>query len=416
MRLIFKLIKNYKFRLLVLLITTGLISYICLLSFNESLLMFDDQSAFVRAGLADKLIIYFDEAIAGEKEISKLNEIVSEVKALEDVEGLSTLLPREFYLYDKSKNLIFACDVYEQIYNENYQFDLAEGRLPRKDSNEVLISEDGKNYYGTGDVIHTEILYFEQNYKDDGETDYSERKYKQPAELTVVGIIKNESTCMSPFPGGSPVDLFGRKVSESSGEESPLIISYGCRDVNGELLKQDDEYQLEQQVLIAELNASYSLSEAKEHIDKIIRGYGKVKTGYEIIEDDIESNWDVFRPYIVYGSVALFLVTVSMVSMYIFQIKRGMKALVSYYICGSTWNSIIVKICLINILATLLGYWGGEIIVKIVNSPFKDFTLLTSAKLITIVLIISIQFITSLAFFLSVHKMSPVDIRRREDE
>ena len=397
-------------------LTTCAVSYLCLCFFNESLPVIENHRAFVRAGLVDKLIITFDETATSEQEINNLRNIISDVKALEDVDNLSTFLPREIVLYDKSTDTSFLCDIYEQIYNENYRFELAEGRLPQKGTNEVLISEDGENVYRLGDVIHTEILDEERHYNADGELDHVESKYSQPSELTVVGILKNGSDILSPYPGSSPIDLFGRKVSESSSVGLPLIVSYGCTDLNGKLLEHDYGDHFQSQVLVVKLNGDSSVSEAKEHIDSLIHGYGNISTGYEIVEKDINSKWVIFRPYIVYGSVVLFLMTITMVSMYIFQIKRGMKALISYYICGSTWKNIIAKICLINVIVTILGYLCGLIFVKIMSSPFNDFVLPRSAKLITLILILLIQLITSFAFFLSVYQISPVDIKRREDE
>lgn len=416
MRFILKLIDNNRYRLLILFLTTCAVSYLCLCFFYESLPAIGNHRAFVRAGLVDKLIITFDETATSDQEINNLSNIISDVKALEDVDDLSTFLPREIFLYDKSTDKTFLCDIYEQIHNENYRFELSEGRLPQKGTNEVLISEDGKNAYRLGDVIHTEILDEERHYNADGELDHIESKYSQPAELTVVGILKNGSDILSPYPGPSPIDLFGRKVTESSSVGLPLIISYGCKDLNGDPLEHDYGDHFQSQVLVVKLNGDHSVSEAKEHIAGLVHGFGNVSTGYEIIETDINSKWVIFRPYIVYGSVVLFLMTITMVSMYIFQIKRGMKALISYYICGSTWKNIIAKICLINIFVTVLGYFCGLIFVKIMTSPFDDFVLPRSAKFITLILILLIQLITSLAFFLSVYRISPVDIKRREDE
>lgn len=416
MRLFLKLLDNNRIRLFIILIMTCSVSFLCLSFFNEFFPIFEKHEAFVRAGLIDKLIICFDDVSSSNHDRNKLNDIISDVKSLDAVNDFSTLLPREILLYDKSTNYAFVCDIYDQDFNENYQFELAEGRLPTKGTNEVLISEDGKSVYGIGDVIHTEILYYEQHNNDEGDADYSERKYSQPSELTIVGVLKNKSKIMSPYGCESPIDIFGRKVTESSEPDTPLIISYGCKDIDGNILKHDYGDPFEIQVLVVVLNKNYSSSEAKEQINKLIHNYGSVRSGYEIIEKDINSNWDIFRPYIVYGSVVLFLMIITMVSMYVFQIKRGMKALISYYICGSTWNNVIAKVCLMNIVVTLLGYVFGIVITEINNIPFKDYILLNSAKLVTLILILLIQIITSLIFFLSVYRLSPIEIKRHEDE
>lgn len=416
MKLIIKLIDNNRFRLLVLLVTTCIVSFLSISFFDELLPVFENHRAFIRAGLVDKLIVWFDDTAINDHDRKKVNDIISDVNALDEVNGLSTFVPREIVLFDKETNFAFTCDIYEQHYNENYQFDLAEGRLPEKGTNEVLISEDGKSVYGIGDTIHTEVLYIETHYTKDGDVDYYERKYIQPAELTVVGVLKNDSNILSPYDCDSPIDIFGRKANESSETESPLIISYGCRDINGNPLAHDYGSFFELQVLIVELNEEYSVSEAKEHINKLLHGYGNVNTGYEIIESDIKYNWDVFRPYVVYGSAVLFLMIITMVSMYVFQIKQGMKALISYYICGSSWKCIVLKICLVNISVTALGIVCGLLLVKINYAPFVDFVLMKSAVLVTLIIILLIQCITSMIFFLGVNKVSPIDIKRREDE
>ena len=415
-KLIIKLIDNNRFRLLVLLVTTCIVSFLSISFFDELLPVFENHRAFIRAGLVDKLIVWFDDTAINDHDRKKVNDIISDVNALDEVNGLSTFVPREIVLFDKETNFAFTCDIYEQHYNENYQFDLAEGRLPEKGTNEVLISEDGKSVYGIGDTIHTEVLYIETHYTKDGDVDYYERKYIQPAELTVVGVLKNDSNILSPYDCDSPIDIFGRKANESSETESPLIISYGCRDINGNPLAHDYGSFFELQVLIVELNEEYSVSEAKEHINKLLHGYGNVNTGYEIIESDIKYNWDVFRPYVVYGSAVLFLMIITMVSMYVFQIKQGMKALISYYICGSSWKCIVLKICLVNISVTALGIVCGLLLVKINYAPFVDFVLMKSAVLVTLIIILLIQCITSMIFFLGVNKVSPIDIKRREDE
>lgn len=415
-KLFFKLIDNNRLRLFVLLITTCIVSFLSISFFNELLPVFENHRAFIRAGLVDRLIVWLDDTAINEHDRNKVNDIISEVNALDEVNSLSTFVPREIVLFDKKTNLTFTCDIYEQHYNENYQFDLVEGRLPEKGTNEVLISEDGKSVYGIGDTIYTEVLYIEKHYTTDGDIDYFERKYSQPAELTVVGILKNDSNIMSPYDCDSPIGVFGRKANESSGTESPLIISYGCRDVNGNTLAHDYGNFFELQVLIVELNEGHSVSEAKEHINMLLHGYGNVNTGYEIIESDIKYNWDVFRPYAVYGSAVLFLMIITMISMYVFQIKQGMKALISYYICGSSWKTIVLKICLVNISVTVLGIVCGLLLVKINYAPFADFVLVKSAVLITLIIVLLIQCITSLIFFLGVNKVSPIDIKRREDE
>lgn len=415
-RFVFRIIDSNRYRLLVLFVTTCIVSFLCVSFFNDLLPVVENHRAFVRAGISDKLIICFDDTATNEHDSKVVEDIIANVKVLDEVSSLSTFAPREEILFDKGTNLILLCDFYDQCYNENYQFDLAEGRLPEKGTNEVLISEDGKSVYRIGDQIHTEVLTYEKIYTAEGVFDHYESNYSQPAVLTVVGILKNDSKIMSPYGCDSPIDIYGRQVSESSGSESPLIISYGFKDIYGDSLANNYGYSFEKQVLIVELNDNYSVSEAKEHINMLLHGYGSVNTGYEIIENDIIYNWDIFRPYVLYGSVVLFLMLITMISMYVFQIKQGMKALISYYICGCSWRNILLRICIVNISVTILGCFCGLLLVKINSAPFVDFVLSKSAWIITVIMILLIQCITAFSFYLSLNNISPTEIKRREDE
>ena len=412
MKLIYKIAKDNIFRLLFILLGTVVVSSICLLSFVDLEMISDVYISFSRLVSSDSVVVnYYEAATFSDKE--KLDSLTDEIKAIPGVNSLIPFCPKSVYLHDDLDSEIL-CQIYDSEININFCFNIVEGRLPVKGTNEVLIFNGVKTNYGIGDTIRAKIIDFEKD-----EVTRVTEDYCAQVELKVVGILNGNSRFIALDSGASnPIELMQEKVSQYSSmyDNPPLMVfSYGCKDTNGNLIQHNYAQNIVYTSVVS-LKDGYSVSEVMNSIDEKVSGFGTVKTAGELIEQDVNMKWEEYRPIIGICLVAIFIMAITLVALYLFQIKRGMKALISYYLCGCTWNKILCSICIVNVPTTILGFCIGIVVFEQYTSPFDYMVLTPNAILLTLVLIILIQIIIALVFFFSLYRVSPVDIRRRENE
>ncbi len=412
MRLIFRIIKDNIIRLLFALIGMSVVSTICLLSFvdlERKTAVYDSLYSFLPS---DSIIIKFNNNSMSDVDEKRIELLTSEVALFPEVDILVPFCPQTVYLKDDASQDIYCFQMYNSEISSAFRFDIKEGRAPAKGTNEVLVSQDAARRYRIGDEIHTKVVDWSMN----DARDHIIEEYFQSVDLTVVGIVEDTSRFISlDSSDATPLGLIEARVSEYSEAGTPLVFSYGSKDIEGNPIDHKYESDLVY-TLVVKLKDGVPSSEAISHIYEHIQGYGFIKTGREFVEEAIESQWKDYRPIIGVGLAALFIMTITLISIYLFQIKKGMKALISYYICGCSWNRIILSLCLINVPTTILGLLFGIIYFRNSTALFEDVVLTKTALISTVLLIVLIQAVISILFFLSLHRVSPVDIRRKENE
>lgn len=415
-RLIVRMTKDNIFRLLFLLLGTAVVTSICLLCFADLNNEFKAYQELRTIVPSDYIVVTFDGGACSSKDKDKIMELMGSVSELDDVVSTVPFGPQELYLQDDSWSVIRML-LYDQPITEDFAFDIVEGRVPVCGTNEVLITEDSTDNYSVGDIIHVQVIDW---MIDDSSGDVIQlEKFYQETDIVIVGVISNESDIMLPVyycgPESTPLEFFSTVTEQTEQLEWPLFISYGLSDDIGQPLQHDYEHCFSCSYIVIPTEREEH-SNAEEKINYIISGYGSAKTCGELIEDAVDSKWDEYRPIIGVTISGVFMIAITLVSLYLFQIKRGMTALISYYICGVSWNRIILSLCLINVPVTLLGYIAGIVYFEVFTVNWDYMRLSPISLFVTLFFILCLQALISFMFYLSVHKVSPSSIRRIENE
>lgn len=413
-RLLHRLIKDNAFRLLFLFAGTAVVTSICLLCFADLENAVGNNYQLLNLVPSDSLLVLFEGGTFSEDTARRISEQTSAISNLEEVKEIIPFGSEEIYFYDEATDLVFWGQMYNQPVTDNFVFELDRGRTPVNGANEVLITADITNRYDIGDTIHVRVIDWVID-----ESSEQVSKYYQTVDLTVVGIISDNSPLLLPsYYGGLEENVLEgfSSVSEQTGQtDLPLIISYDLYDIDGLPLQHSYEHSFACEYIVI-CNDNDSTSNIENEINSIVRGYGQAKTAEEYINEAIELKWNAYRPVIGITLTGVFMMAITITSIYLFQIKKGMKALISYYICGASWNRILLSLCLINLPIALLGYLAGLYYFEVSTSNWEYMRLSPASLLFTLMLIIVIQIIISLVFFLSMHRISPASIRRLEDE
>lgn len=413
-----RIIKDNLKRLLISLIITSLLTYLFLPIINDFSNKTKSQRIFLKSGLSSELIIKFTSGPGFDSYENKKDEIIKSIEGLNGIKHLTAVEADSVIMCDTVTGSFIETQNYNNKYLRDYPFILSEGHLPTIGTNEVVLSYESKDYYKIGDVIQVYVWDQKRTYSSDGELISVTPEYSQPTNLNIVGFLSPESKIYYTTNNTTPISDYNYDAKSIAEDGFILAISYGLTDINGIKVEHKYNYGLgaEYNTYAVDLDEGYKVKSAKDDIYEIVNGYGRILTGWEYAQEEIYKSWDEYRPLIGIILVISFLLIISVISTYIFQIRRGMKAIISYYICGCDWNSIFIHICITNIISTMAGFTLGIVTYKISSLGFSNAFLSTKSYLITICMLIIIQMIISLTFYLSVARLSPIEVRRKENE